>query len=376
MTDPNRDAADEFHMARALDLALEGWGQVAPNPMVGAVLVSGDRVVGEGYHAHFGSDHAEIVALREGRGDTLGATLYVTLEPCGHDGKTPPCTGAIERAGVSRVVFGCADPDPLAAGGASVLREAGLEVSGGVRGMEAARLNGAFIWDRLEQGPWLSLKLALSLDGRIARAPGVRTDISGPEAATYVHRLRASHDAIVVGARTVCVDDPLLTVRIGRAPRVPPTRVVLDPNLRTPVASRLVETLDEAPLLILCREGASSGQRRELEKIGVDVSPVPGDSGGLALDAALLSLRDRGLRSILVEGGGRLAAAMLAANLVRKQHLLYAPVVLGLEGVPSVGGALTEGSGEWSVVRREVLGEDTLLELEDRRATDALMEVA
>ena len=376
MTDPNRDAADEFHMARALHLALEGWGQVAPNPLVGAVLVSGDRVVGEGYHAHFGSDHAEIVALREGRGDALGSTLYVTLEPCGHDGKTPPCTDAIERAGVSRVVFGCADPDPLAAGGASVLREAGLEVSGGVRGMEAARLNGAFIWDRLEQGPWVSLKLALSLDGRIARAPGVRTDISGPDAATYVHRLRASHDAIVVGARTVCVDDPLLTVRIGRAPRVPPTRVVLDPNLRTPVASRLVETLDEAPLLILCREDASSGQRRELEKRGVDVSPVPGDSGGLALDAALLSLRDRGLRSILVEGGGRLAAAMLAADLVRKQHLLYAPVVLGLEGVPSVGAALTVGSGEWSVIRSEVLGEDTLLELEDRRATDALLEVA
>ena len=376
MTDPNRDSADESHMARALDLALEGWGQVAPNPMVGAVLVSGGRVVGEGYHAHFGSDHAEIAALREARGDASGATLYVTLEPCAHDGKTPPCTGAIQRAGVKRVVFGCADPDPLAAGGASVLREAGLEVSGGVRAIEAARLNEAFIWDRLGRGPWVSLKLALSLDGRIAEASGVRTDISGPEAATYVHRLRASHDAIVVGGRTACVDDPLLTVRIGRPPRVPPTRVVLDPNLRAPVASRLVNTIDEAPLLILCREGASSDQRRELERHGVDVIPVPGDGEGLALDNALHSLADRGLRSILVEGGGRLAAAMLTANLVRKQHLLYAPVVLGLEGVPSVGAALTVGSGEWSVVRRDVLGEDTLLELEDRRATDALMEVA
>lgn len=375
MTDLNRDTADKFYMARALDLALEGWGQVAPNPMVGAVLVSGDRVVGEGYHAHFGSDHAEIVALGEARGDASGATLYVTLEPCAHDGKTPPCTGAIQRAGVSRVVFGCADPDPLAAGGASAMRKAGLEVSGGVRAIEAARLNEAFIWERLGRGPWVSLKLALSLDGRIAEASGVRTDISGPAAATYVHRLRASHDAIVVGGRTACVDDPLLTVRIGRPPRVPPTRVVLDPNLRTPVASRLVNTIDEAPLLILCREGASSDQRRELERHGVDVIPVPGSGEGLALDDALHSLGDRGLRSILVEGGGRLAAAMLAANLVRKQHLLYAPVVLGLEGVPSVGAAMTVGSGEWSVVRRDVLGEDTLLELEDRRATDALMEV-
>ena len=375
MIDSSRDSSDEFHMDRALALALEGWGQVAPNPMVGAVLVSRDRVVGEGFHAHFGSDHAEVVALREGRADASGATLYVTLEPCAHDGKTPACTDAILQAGVGRVVFGCSDPDPLAAGGASVLREAGLEVTGGVRAIEAARLNDAFIWDRLGYGPWVSLKLALSLDGRIAAAPGVRTDISGHEATTYVHRLRAAHDAIVVGGRTACVDDPLLTVRLGRSPRVPPTRVVLDPDLRMPVASRLLDSVDEAPLLILCREGTSSQQRREMEGHGAEVIPVSTDGEGLALDEALLSLGDRGLRSILVEGGGRLGAAMLAADLVRKQHLLYAPIVLGLEGVPSVGAAMTGRVGEWSVVRRVVLGDDTLLELEDRRASDALMEV-
>lgn len=375
MIDSNRDTSEEFYMDRALALALEGWGQVAPNPMVGAVLVSGDRVVGEGFHAHFGSDHAEVVALREGCGNASGATLYVTLEPCAHDGKTPACTDAILQAGVSRVVFGCSDPDPLAAGGASVLREAGLEVSGGVRAIEAARLNDAFIWDRLGHGPWVSLKLALSLDGRIAAAPGVRTAISGHEATTYVHRLRAAHDAIVVGGRTACVDDPLLTVRMGRSPRVPPTRVVLDPDLRMPVASRLLDTVNDAPLLILCREGASSQQRREMERHGAEVVPVSGDGEGLALDDALLSLGNRGLRSILVEGGGRLFAAMLAGDLVRKQHLLYAPIVLGLEGVPSVGAAMTGRAGEWSVVRRVILGDDTLLELEDRRASDALMEV-
>jgi diaminohydroxyphosphoribosylaminopyrimidine deaminase/5-amino-6-(5-phosphoribosylamino)uracil reductase len=376
MTDSNRDATDEFLMGRALALALEGWGQVAPNPMVGAVLASGGSVVGEGYHARFGADHAEIVALREGRADASGATLYVTLEPCAHDGKTPPCTNAIVKAGVRRVVFGCADPDPRAAGGARVLREAGLEVSGGVRAGEAARLNEAFIWERLGHGPWVSLKLALSLDGRIAEAPGVRTAISGPEATTYVHRLRAAHDAIVVGGRTACVDDPLLTVRTGRAPRVPPTRVVLDPDLRTPVVSRLVNTVSEAPVLILCRAGVPSDRRRDLERRGVEVEAVPGDGVGLALDAALLSLSERGLSSILVEGGGRLAAALLAGGFVRKHHLIYAPIFLGLEGVPSVGAAMTVESGEWSVVRREILGDDTLLELEDRRATDALREVA
>ena len=376
MIDSNQAATDEFHMGRALALAVEGWGQVAPNPLVGAVLVSGERVVGEGFHARFGADHAEVVALAGGRGDASGSTLYVTLEPCAHDGKTPPCTHAIVKAGVGRVVFGCADPDSLAAGGASALREAGLEVSGGVRAIEAARLNEAFIWDRLGHGPWVTLKLALSLDGRIAEAPGVRTTITGREATAYVHRLRAAHDAIVVGGRTVCVDDPLLTVRMGRAPGVPPTRVVLDPDVGTPVDSRLVDTVGEAPVLILCREAAPSGRRRDLERCGVVVVPVPADGDGLALDAALLSLGDRGLRSILVEGGGRLAAAMLAANLVRKQHLLYAPIVLGLEGVPSVGAAVTVGAGEWSVVRSEILGDDTLLELEDRRATDALMEVA
>ncbi|MEK6255597.1 MAG: dihydrofolate reductase family protein, partial [Gemmatimonadales bacterium] len=172
-----------------------------------------------------------------------------------------------------------------------------------------------------------------------------------------------------------CVDDPLLTVRMGRSPRVPPTRVVLDPDLRMPLASRMVATVDEAPLLILCREGVSSEQCRERERHGAEVVPVSADGEGLALDDTLLSLGDRGLHSILVEGGGRLGAAMLAAELVRKQHLLYAPIVLGLEGVPSVGAVMTVQAGEWSVVRRVVLGDDTLLELEDRRASDALTEV-
>lgn len=376
MIDVNRDALDDSYMDRALALALEGWGQVSPNPLVGAVLVSEKRVIGEGCHATFGADHAEVVALREGLGESSGATLYVTLEPCRHAGKTPPCTEAILQAGVSRVVFGCGDPDPVATGGAGLLREAGIEVVGGVRSMEAARVNEMFIWDRLGHGPWVSLKLALSLDGRIAARPGVRTDITGVEAAKYVHRLRAAHDAILVGGRTVAVDDPLLTVRMARAPRVPPTRVVLDPNLNMPPVCRLVGSVDEAPLLVVCREGAPPGQRRELERRGADVVSVAADGEGLALDAVLLALGARGLRSILVEGGGRLAAALLAGGFVRKQHLIYAPVVFGLDGVPSMGAVMSVGAGDWSVVSRKSLGNDTLLELEDRCASDALREVA
>ena len=369
-------ARDQSHMDRALALALEGWGQVAPNPLVGAVLVAEGRIVGEGYHARFGAEHAEVVALREGQEAGTGATLYVTLEPCSHRGKTPPCTEAILRAGIRRVVYACRDPDQRAAGGASLLLEAGLDVRGGVRSMESARLNDSFIWQRLRQEPWVSLKLGLSLDGRIAARPGVRTDITGPETAEYVHRLRAAHDAILVGGRTACIDDPLLTVRLARSPRIPPTRVVLDPNQRWPADGRLVESVEEAPLLVMCLEDAPVQRRAELERRGVEVVSVAGAVAGLALDAVLRHLADRGLNSVMVEGGGRLAAALLAGGHVRKQCLVYAPVVLGPEGVPAMDADPVLDPLDWSVVRRESLGRDTLLELEDRRATDALREVA
>lgn len=376
MIDADQVARDQSHMDRALTLALGGWGQVSPNPLVGAVLVAGGRVIGEGFHSHFGADHAEVVAMREGRGESSGATLYVTLEPCSHHGKTPPCTEAILGAGVNRVVYACSDPDHRAAGGASRLLEAGVEVVGGVRAMESARLNESFIWQRLGQGPWVSLKLGLSLDGRIAARPGVRTDITGPETAEYVHRMRAAHDAILVGGLTACVDDPLLTVRLARSPRVPPTRVVLDPNLRLPEDGRLVGSVDEAPLLVMCREGASAERREQLEDRGAEVVSLTADRKGLALDAVLRDLADRGLRSVMVEGGGRLASALLAGGHVRKQYLIYAPVVLGPDGVPSMGADGVMEIRDWSVVRRESLGSDTLLELEDRRARDALREVA
>jgi len=376
MIEENPGRSDETFMDRALELALDGWGHVSPNPLVGAVVVSGGRVIGEGFHARYGSEHAEVVALRQAGERTAGATLYVSLEPCDHHGKTPPCTEAIRRAGISRVVYGCRDPDGRAAGGGEVLRKAGVEVVGGVRSMAAARLNGPFIWDRLGLGPWVSLKLGLSLDGRIAARAGTRTDLTGRETAVYVHRLRAGHDAIMVGGRTAVIDDPLLTVRLAPSPRLSPTRVVLDPGLELSADCRLVGSVDEAPLVVLCSGDAPVERRRRIEGRGVEVAPVSGEGKRLDLEAVFQDLSARGLRSIIVEGGGRLAASLLAGELVRKQYMIYAPIVLGPEGVPSIGAGVDAKFFDWSVVRREALGGDSLLELEDRRAREALLEAA
>jgi diaminohydroxyphosphoribosylaminopyrimidine deaminase/5-amino-6-(5-phosphoribosylamino)uracil reductase len=376
MIEDGTGRSDETFMDRALELARDGWGQVSPNPLVGAVVVSGGRVIGEGFHVRYGSEHAEVVALRQAGEGTAGATLYVSLEPCDHHGKTPACTEAIRRARISRVVYGCRDPDGRAAGGGEVLRKAGLEVVGGVRSTAAARLNGPFIWDRLGLGPWVSLKLGLSLDGRIAARPGTRTDLTGRETEVYVHQLRAGHDAIMVGGRTAVIDDPLLTVRLAPSPRLSPTRVVLDPGLEISADSRLVESVEEAPLVIFCAGDAPVDRRRRIEKRGVEVASVGEEGGRLDLESVLRDLDARGLRSIMVEGGGRLAASLLAGELVRRQYLIYAPIVLGPEGVPSIGAGVESKSSDWSVVRREGLGGDSLLELEDRLAREALLEAA
>ena len=369
-------AADRHWMGQAQALAALGEGSTSPNPRVGCVIVADGRAVGSGYHRASGEPHAEVRALDDAGDLARGATLYVNLEPCAHRGATPPCTQAIQQAGIRRVVYGCRDPDQLAAGGSEYLTGAGLEVVGGVRGAAAARLNGPFIWDRLGHGPWVSLKLGLSLDGRISARAGMRTDITGPEAAEFVHRLRAGHDAIMVGGRTAVVDDPLLTVRLAPSPRLPPTRVVLDPELELSPDCRLAGTVDEAPVVVFCSEHAPAARRTSLEKRGVEVVAVRGAGEGLALGAVLQELGERGLRSIMAEGGGRLAGSLLAAGLVRRQYLIYAPIVLGPQGVPFIGSDVDEDSFDWSVVRRGALGEDSLLELEDRRAREVLTEAA
>lgn len=350
-------------MRRALDLALRGRGRVAPNPLVGAVLVRDGRVVGEGWHAEHGGPHAEVAALRDAGDDAAGSTLYVTLEPCAHRGKTPPCTGALIEAGIERVVVACRDPDPDAAGGVERLREAGVEVAVGVEGAAARRLNAPFLWRHRRGRPLVELKLAISLDARIARGPGERSAVTGETAWGHVHRLRAGHGSVVVGRRTVEVDDPRLTVRGDVRPRKPPVRVVLATELSVPPEARLIRTSGDIPTWVVGAAGAPSDRRAELESAGVRVLTAPTLGRGLDPAGVVDVLGKAGITSILVEGGGEVAASFLQADVVQRLHLLVAPVWFGPEGVPAFPGLASEG-GAWRVEERRGLGDDTLLLLE------------
>ncbi len=259
-------------MRRALDLAREGWGKTAPNPMVGAVLVRDGVVVGEGYHAQFGAAHAEVAALQAAGEGARGATLYVTLEPCAHHGKTPPCADAIAAAGVIRVVIAASDPNPDAAGGADRLRARGVAVEFGEGEAGARELNAPFFHRFAHpERPFVTLKMAVSIDGAIAAADrSTTTHLTGPESRREVHRLRAGHEAIAVGIGTVLADDPALTVRDWAPPRVPPTRVVFDSALRTPPDSLLARTAAEAPVLVVARDRPPERAARPRTPGGVD----------------------------------------------------------------------------------------------------------
>ncbi len=311
-------------MRRALALAERGWGQTAPNPMVGAVLVANSDVIGEGYHARYGEAHAEAAALQQAGERARGATLYVSLEPCAHHGKTPPCADAVIDAGVTRVVIAVRDPSDVARGGVERLREAGVRVDLGVQRDAALELNAPFFNAHASDRPWITLKLALSADGAIADPSGVHRWITGPAARLEVHRLRAQQDAIAVGAGTVIADDPALTVRDVPAPRVPPTRVVFDSGLRIPLDSTLVRTAREVPTVVIARPAdAPAAALRALTDRGVDVL-LAGSS-----EEAFRALRGRGIRSVFVEGGARLAGSLLAASLVDRLIIFRAPLELG-----------------------------------------------
>jgi diaminohydroxyphosphoribosylaminopyrimidine deaminase/5-amino-6-(5-phosphoribosylamino)uracil reductase len=323
---------DGAFMRRALVLAERGWGRTAPNPMVGAVVVRDGVVVGEGWHAEYGGPHAEVEALRAAGERARGATVYVTLEPCDHHGKTPPCTAALLAAGVRRVVVAVEDPSPEARGGAHRLRDAGVEVTIGVEGSPARELNAPFFHALTSDRSFVRLKLALSLDGALAdhtRQPGWLT---GESARHEVHRLRADADAVAVGIGTVLADDPELTVRHGAAPRVPPTRVVFDTSARLPRSSRLAHSAREIPVVVVCW-APEPAHAAALEHLGVTLVHAA------TTRDALVALRQRGIRSLLVEGGATLAATLVQEALVDRLVIFRAPLVLGAGSLNAFGTA-------------------------------------
>lgn len=343
-------------MRRALALARRGWGWTAPNPMVGAVVVRDGTVVGEGYHARFGGPHAETVALDAAGARAAGSTVYVTLEPCTHHGKTPPCADALIAARVGRVVIGAGDPNPRAAGGVARLRAAGIDVTIGVEADAVRELDPAFFFSFAAARPWITLKLALSLDGALADAAGCSRWITGPRARRVVHRLRAGNDAVAVGIGTVLADDPLLTVRDVPAPRVPPRRVIFDRRARTPLAAALVRTAREVPTIVVA-ETPDPAAARALEAAGVRVLRAA------SLDQALEVLAGEGVRSLLVEGGARLAGALWERSLVDRLIIFQGPVVLGAgaRGAFAFAPPRAIGSADRLPVReRRALGGDTM----------------
>lgn len=357
MTDPATARTDRHWMRRALAVARRGWGQTAPNPLVGAVLVRDGRAVAYGWHARWGGPHAEAMALAQAGDRARGATCYVTLEPCAHTGKTPPCAEALIAAGVSRVVYAVADPNPVAAGGAAGLREAGIEVTSGVeRDAAAAQLAPFLHAARGAARPFVTLKLALSLDGAIAPAGGGPRWMTGPLARRWVHQARAQADAVAVGIGTVLADDSALTVRDASAPRVPPVRVVFDRQARLPLASQLVKTLAEAPVLVVTSPDADAGRVAALERAGVEIIAASSAADGLA------SLRQRGIGHVFCEGGSTMAEALLDAGLVDALAIFRAPVALGAGARPAFSRSLIAGRVDtrFRVTAHRRLGPDLL----------------
>lgn len=361
-----RPDLDAFAMRKAVECARRGVP--SPNPHVGAVVVRGGEVIAEGWHERAGDDHAEVVALRAAGERARGATVYVTLEPCNHHGRTPPCTDALIRAGVSRVIFAAADPNPhVAGGGRSALIAAGVEVLEGFDGQEHRDAQHVI-------APWrtyitasrahLTLKVAMTLDGRIATRSGESRWITGPDARRDVHRLRAASDAVIVGSRTVLADDPELTAREVGASRQP-VRVVIDSALATPTHSKLARSAREVPVWVLTRRGHGAERVEALTEQGVEVVEINDVDGRVDLTAALRWLGGRGVVAALCEGGGALHGAFLDRGLGERVVAYVAPTVFGGAAPMAFGGVGVSSIGDARRLRDlrvERLGDDLRIE--------------
>ena len=369
--------ADRRHMQSALELAAGGTGWVSPNPLVGCVIVNDDEVVGRGYHQRFGGPHAEVYALYEAGNRARGAMLYVTLEPCCHTGKTPPCVDAVLQARVGRVVVAMRDPNPrVDGGGLARLESAGIDVTVGVCEAEARRLNEAFIKHITTRRPFVTSKSAITLDGKIATRSGASRWITGEAARAAGHQLRHANDAILVGIGTVLQDDPQLTTRLPEQRGANPLRIVVDSTLRLPPRAQVTDVAVDRRTLIVTTDQAADAKVQAMRQCGVEVICLPdcGD-GRVNLDALCTVLGKRGVNSVLVEGGALLTAALLERRLVDKMVFFMAPKIIGGDGV-SVFGPCGVDTMEQVLSLRDLtsrqIGDDVMLEAYPAWATCSL----
>lgn len=327
---------DEYYMKLAIQLALKGRGFVSPNPMVGAVIVKNGRIIGKGYHKNFGGNHAEINAIKNAGKSAKGSTLYVTLEPCCHKGKTPPCVNSIIKNEIARVVIGTVDSNPLVScQGIHHMKESGIEITTGVLENECRNLNEVF-FHYMETGlPFITIKYAQSLDGRIATSTGKSQWISCGASLTFAHRLRAEHDAILVGRGTVEKDDPELTVRLVRGRN--PLRVIVDSKLKMSDKSKIFKTIANAPTLIATTENYSHPKFKRFVGYGAEVITIKADQNGkVDLKSLLRILSKRTISSVLIEGGSQIITSVLRNNLANRLVTVIAPKIIG-RGIEAVG---------------------------------------
>lgn len=357
----------EQFMRRTFALALQAKGRTSPNPLVGALILQGENIVGEGYHQKAGTDHAEIVALKMAGEKAQGGTMVVNLEPCCHYGRTPPCTQALLQSGITRVVVAMRDPNPLVAGkGLVELRQAGIEVVEGVLEAEAQQLNEWFVKYITTGLPFVLLKVAATLDGKIATKTGESQWITGECSRAYGHKLRDEYDAILVGINTICKDNPRLTTRLADKAGRDPARVVVDSQLRIPLDAQVITTDSPARVFVATTAQAPVEKKQRLEERGVVVLTVPDRKGRVDLQALLSLLGQEGIMSVLVEGGSEIHASFLQAHLADKMIFFIAPKLLGGRDAPGmVGGegiAHLRDAIQLEKIRLDRCGEDIVVE--------------
>jgi diaminohydroxyphosphoribosylaminopyrimidine deaminase/5-amino-6-(5-phosphoribosylamino)uracil reductase len=353
-----KTAIDERYMKRALKLAGKGEMRVSPNPMVGAVIVKGNRIIGEGYHRRFGEEHAEINAIKNTTESIKGSTFYITLEPCAHFGKTPPCVDALVAAKPRRVVIGTADPNPLVAGrGITVLEKRGIQTTVGILAAECRALNERF-FKFMETGtPFVTVKYAQSMDGRIATATGHSRWISSPASLKFAHRLRSIHDGIMVGIGTVLNDDPDLTVRLvkGRSP----VRIIIDSRLEIPLGAVVLKNQEKAKTIVVTTAGVAPGKASELARMGIEMLHVDADGDDrINLQSVITELGKRGMTSVMIEGGAAMITSILKSRLADRMVVIIAPKIIGsgLEAVGDLG--IRRVDDAYQLTYRKILRKD------------------